>query len=192
MTQIALLRHYPTAWNAQRRLQGQTDVPLTAEARETLQGLALPPPWDTARIVASTLSRARETAQILAPDRDIDVDARLVELSWGEWEGQTAHALLKDPANGFRPTHEWGPDTKAPGGESAREAWERARPALADIADGPPALVVTHKALMRLILTRATDGAPPEIKRGRLYPLTLRPTGLPRDPGEPLRLVDRT
>lgn len=191
MTQAALLRHFPTTWNAEKRLQGQTEIPLTEEARRTLKGLALPAPWDTARIVTSTLSRARETAEILAQGRPVETDARLVELSWGAWEGHTAHKLLKDPANGFRPTHEWGPDTKAPDGESGREAWARVRPMLEELAAGPPVLIVTHKALMRLILARAGAGHDPEIKRGRLYPLTLRPSGLPRDPGAPLRLVPR-
>ncbi|MEM0988693.1 MAG: histidine phosphatase family protein [Pseudomonadota bacterium] len=191
MTAIAIIRHYPTHWNGAQRLQGQTDVPLTDEARETLRGLRMPAPWNTARLIASPLSRAHETAQILAEGRAVTTDARLVEISWGEWEGQTAYKLLKDPASGFRPTHEWGPDTKAPGGESSREAWDRLRPALIDIATDPtPAVLVLHKALMRLILNRANDGSTevPEVKRGRLYPMVLRPSGLPRELGEAVRL----
>ncbi|MEM9736902.1 MAG: histidine phosphatase family protein, partial [Pseudomonadota bacterium] len=35
MTRVALLRHYPTDWNGEARLQGQTDRPLTEAARET-------------------------------------------------------------------------------------------------------------------------------------------------------------
>ena len=193
MTQIALIRHYPTPWNLEQRLQGQVDIPLTDEARETLAGLKMPPPWDAARMVASTLSRARETADLLADGRPVDHDARLIEMSWGDWEGKHAKDLLADPDSGFTPTHEWDIDTKAPGGESRREAWNRTRPALADIAADPrPAVIVTHKALMRIILGTACDWqGMPEIKRGRLYPLTLRPSGLPRDLQDPVRLVPR-
>lgn len=192
MTRAVLLRHFPTAWNAEQRLQGQVDIPLTGEARATLAGLRLPDEWAEARIVASPLSRARETAEILK-GRPVATDPRLVEISWGEWEGRTARDLLADPKADFRPTHEWDRDMKAPGGESAREAWERARPALADLAADPaPVVIVTHKALMRLILGTAWQWqGVPEIKRGRLYPLTLRPSGLPVEPGEPLRLMAR-
>ena len=66
MTQIALIRHYPTAWNAEARLQGQSDIPLNDASRAKLASLALPAPWDQARIVASPLKRAEETAQLLA------------------------------------------------------------------------------------------------------------------------------
>lgn len=190
MTRIALIRHYPTEWNAQQRLQGQVDIPLTDEARSTLASLRMPPPWDSARLIASPLTRAAETARLLAHGRTVIHDARLMEISWGDWEGQHAKDLLADPASGFRPTHEWDRDTKAPKGESMREAWDRARPALAEIAADPaPAVIVTHKALMRLILGTACNwqGAP-EIKRGRLYPLTLSAAGLPRDLQAPTRL----
>jgi broad specificity phosphatase PhoE len=97
--------------------------------------------------------------------------------------------LAADPSTGFRPSSEWGPDDRAPGGESLAEAWARLAPALAAVATDPaPAVVVTHKAVMRLMLRRA--GMPePEIKRGRLYPLALDCSGRPHDPGPPVRLV---
>lgn len=193
MTRVALIRHFPTAWNAGRRLQGRTDIPLSEAARETLATLRLPAPWDQARIISSPLRRAAETATILADGRAFEIDPRLVELSWGDWEGRTALDLLADKKAEFSPTHEWGPDTKAPGGESGREAWERVRPALAEIASDPdPAVIVTHKALMRLILGRACNWqGMPEIKRARLYPVSLRSSGLPRDNEEPIRLEIR-
>lgn len=193
MTRIALLRHYPTEWNAQARLQGQSDIPLTQTARETLKHLKMPTPWNQARLFASTLLRASETACLLADGRDVQKDARLIEMSWGEWEGALAADLLGDPESGFKPTHKWDRDTAAPGGESMRDAWNRVRPALADIAADPePAVVVTHKALMRVILGTACDWqSQPEIKRGRLYPVTLRASGLPREPEAPARLEAR-
>lgn len=194
MTRVALIRHYPTEWNREARLQGQADIPLTGDACATLATLKMPRPWDTARLFSSPLVRARHTAYLLSEGRNIHQDARLIEMSWGEWEGALAKDLLMNPSSGFRPTHEWDLDTKAPGGESMQDAWERARPALADIAVDPaPAVIVTHKALMRVILGHACNWrSMPEIKRGRLYPVTLRPSGLPRDPGEAVRLEART
>ena len=78
--------------------------------------------------------------------------------------------------------------------ESMRDAWTRVRPALAQIAADPkPAVIVTHKALMRVILGTACDWTTqPEIKRGRLYPIKLRESGLPRDPETPVRLEARS
>ena len=191
MTCVALLRHYPTAWNTEGRLQGRTDIPLDAAARALLAGLRLPPPWDRARLFASALDRAAETARLLAGGRPVTIDPHLAELGFGAWEGRRTAELAADPATGFIPSNEWGPDDRAPGGESLAEAWARLAPALAAIAADPaPAVIVTHKSVMRLILRRA-GAADPEIKRGRLYPLALDGAGRPRDPGPPVRLVPR-
>jgi probable phosphoglycerate mutase len=191
MTPIALMRHFPTAWNAEGRLQGQTDVPLSTAARAQLAGLCLPPPWDEARLVASPLARAVETARLLAGGRPVATDPRLVELGFGTWEGRRTAELAADPAAGFRPSSEWGPDERAPGGESLAEAWARLAPALAKIAAGrAPAVIVAHKSVMRLIL-RSAGIDRPEIKRGRLYPVTLDASGSPGDPRTPVRLVQR-
>lgn len=191
MTPVALMRHFPTAWNAERRLQGGTDVPLCPDARVLLAGLRLPPPWDQARLVASALSRAAETARLLAGGRAVVTDQRLGELRFGAWEGRCTAELAADPATGFRPSAEWGPDDRAPGGESLAELWARLAPALAAIAAEPhPAVIVTHKAAMRVILRRA-GVVEPEIKRGRLYPLSLDAEGRPSEPGPSVRLVRR-
>ena len=103
MTRIALIRHYPTEWNAKARLQGQTDVPLAESSRDTLATLRMPMPWRQARLFASPLLRARETACFLADGREVIQDDRLIEISWGEWEGALAADLLADPTSGFRP-----------------------------------------------------------------------------------------
>jgi len=198
MTRIALLRHFPTSWNREHRLQGQTDIPLTDEARQELHGLAIPAPWDTARIIASPLLRAAETARILARGRPVANDPRLVEINYGEWEGQHGADLLADPNSGYVNVEDGGWHRRPPGGESPWDVWQRVRPALAEIAAGAaPALLIVHRALMRVILARAWDWdydrpEPFRIKRGRLYPLTLLPDGTPTAPEEPARLEPLT
>jgi probable phosphoglycerate mutase len=198
MTEIALLRHFPTDWNGEHRLQGRTDRPLTAEARAALRGLALPPPWDRADLWASTLSRARETAAILARGRRVCCDPRLVELAQGAWEGRVTRDLIADPASGYAHVERWGWHRRPPGGgESPADGLIRALPALAEIAAaGAPAVIVTHRALMRALLARAWGWdydrpEPFEIRRGRLYPLALGPDGTPHAPGAPVRLAAR-
>ena len=194
MTRIALLRHFPTAWNKEHRFQGQADIPLTDESRQQLHGLALPTPWNTTRIIASPLSRADETARILARGRPVALDPRLVEISFGEWEGQHGVALLSDPESGYVNVEDWGWHRRPPGGESPWDVWERVRPALAEIAADPaPALLIAHRALMRVILARAwgwnyDSPEPFRIKRGWLYALTLLADGTPTAPEEPARL----
>jgi broad specificity phosphatase PhoE len=195
MTRIALLRHFPTSWNKQRRFQGQTDIPLTDVARQQLHDLMIPPPWNTARIIASPLTRADETARILARGRAVALDARLVEISFGDWEGLHGADLLADPDSGYVNVEDWGWHLRPPGGESPWDVWERVQPALAEIAADPaPALLIVHRALMRVILARAwgwnyDSPEPFKIQRGRIYPLTLSPDGTPTAPEEPDRLV---
>jgi broad specificity phosphatase PhoE len=195
MTRIALLRHFPTGWNREHRLQGQVDTPLTDDARATLRSLAIPPPWDRARIIASPLSRAAETARRLARGRAVAHDPRLVELSWGDWEGRRGADLLADAGSGYVDIEHWGWCRRPPGGESPWDVWLRVRPALAEIATDPaPTLLITHRALMRVVLARAwgwnfDSPEPVKMRRARLYPLTLLADGTPTAPEEPVRLV---
>ncbi|MEM9371689.1 MAG: histidine phosphatase family protein [Pseudomonadota bacterium] len=195
MTAVALLRHYPTDWNVERRLQGHIDRPLTPEARNKLSELRLPEPWSGSRMIASTLSRTHETADLLSAGCEVHTDERLIEIGWGDWEGRRAKDMLSDPTSGFVPTGDMGWNARPPNGESMADAWARLQPALAEIAAGPPAVIVTHKAVMRVILGFAWKWQIPdggiEIKRGRLYPLTLRPNGMPVRPRDPIRLSAR-
>lgn len=94
---IYFIRHGETDWNRDRRYQGQRDIPLNetgrAQARrngDVLRSL-LPDPSRT-RFVASPLGRTRETMEIVRrelglAEADYDIDPRLIELSYGAWEG---------------------------------------------------------------------------------------------------------
>lgn len=87
---IVIWRHGRTAWNAERRFQGQTDVPLDAtgfaQAERAAAALVAVSP---VRIISSDLARARETAQALASRVDLEVhlDRDLRETFAGSWEG---------------------------------------------------------------------------------------------------------
>jgi 2,3-bisphosphoglycerate-dependent phosphoglycerate mutase len=98
---LTLVRHGETAWNAQSRLQGQTDIPLSDIGREQARLLggywaaSNAPPHFTA-CYASDLGRAQETAQILLgalppPTPTLQADNRLRERNFGVWEGLTPH-----------------------------------------------------------------------------------------------------
>ena len=152
LTTFALVRHGQTDWNAERRLQGATDIPLNdvgrGQARDAVAILA-PYEWDA--IVSSPLSRAAETADIIAEGLGLTVSRRVPELterSFGPAEGMQAGPeldALRVPG-GFK------------GAESEDEAADRGIAALEALAEefrGQRLLVVTHGTLLRVSLSRA-------------------------------------
>ena len=82
---LALLRHGPTEWNAQGRVQGSVDTPLSAEGFAKMSALLPPEGFDTARVYCSPKLRALQTATCLGLTDPI-IDARLAEQHWGAWE----------------------------------------------------------------------------------------------------------
>ena len=192
---IGITRHFQTDWNALHKLQGRTDRPLTDEARDRARALRLPPPWSDARLIATPLSRAIETAELVA-GRKAEVIPELIELSWGDWEGRRGADLIADPNSGYRHVEDWGWDLAPPNGESPQDAWDRIGPALARIAaEGRPALLVVHRGVMRVIMAKAWgwnfDSLEPfKIKRERIYPIHLDAAGLPIGHGEAVRMEE--
>lgn len=154
---ILLLRHGETEWNREGRTQGRGDSPLTplgkaqaAAMAETIRPLL--PADSPVRLVSSPQGRATATAAIVAhhlglPD-DIPTDDRLMEQSFGAWEGQLSmhtYERLIDIA----PHRRW---FHAPGGESVEEVTQRARSWLTDEADKPGLLIaVSHGITGKII-----------------------------------------
>ncbi|MEX0368482.1 MAG: histidine phosphatase family protein, partial [Ruegeria sp.] len=99
MIELALLRHGHTAWNRAGRIQGRSDIPLDAQARSDLSALQLPPRWRDAHLVSSPLQRAVETAQLVS-DRAPETHDALIEMDWGDWEGQSGEDLNADEKSG--------------------------------------------------------------------------------------------
>ncbi|HEY0065686.1 MAG TPA: histidine phosphatase family protein [Telluria sp.] len=89
-TQIVLIRHGETAWNAERRLQGHIDIALNEEGLRQAQALAAALAGERFdAIVASDLQRAHQTAQALARVQGMAVhtDPGLRERCYGGFEG---------------------------------------------------------------------------------------------------------
>ncbi|MGC4769600.1 histidine phosphatase family protein [Micromonospora sp. DT44] len=86
--ELLLLRHGETEWNLTGRMQGLSDTHLTrAGIDQARQALTALPPFS--QVWTSPLQRARLTAEAIAESQDIPcrVDDRLIERSWGDWEG---------------------------------------------------------------------------------------------------------
>jgi 2,3-bisphosphoglycerate-dependent phosphoglycerate mutase len=154
MTTLLLVRHGETDWNADGRLQGHTDRPLSDYGRrqaiqlaEDLAGEELD------AIYASDLARARETAEIVGERLGLPValDPDLREKDWGNWEGLTS--VERDRVEFV--------------GESTEQHHERMIEALRRIADAHPGarvLVVTHGGSMRRVQTAAMGFAMPVVE----------------------------
>jgi broad specificity phosphatase PhoE len=162
MTLVALLRHGDTAWSAAGRIQGRRDVPLSDAGRAALAEFRLPAPCREMRIVTSPLSRCTETAALIGA-ADAPCDERLVEMSWGEWEGRVLAELRAELGEPMRVNEARGWDFRPTGGESPREVLTRAQGWLRDC--DCPTLAVTHRGVIRAMFAAATGwdlrGAPP-------------------------------
>jgi probable phosphoglycerate mutase len=89
-TQIVLIRHGETAWNAERRLQGHLDIALNAEGQRQAEALADALAGERFDLVVSSdLQRARQTAQAVAARHGLEVqeDPDLRERCYGVFEG---------------------------------------------------------------------------------------------------------
>ena len=154
---FAILRHAPTAWNGEGRLQGATDIPLGATGEAVAKAWRLPAPADGWKRLCSPLQRARRTAELVQPSAPVVVDSRLREMSFGIWEGKSVAQLRAEGGERFADAERLGLDFHPPGGESPRQVMERIEGWTAEIATtGAPVVAVTHKAAIRALLALAT------------------------------------
>jgi broad specificity phosphatase PhoE len=153
---IAMLRHGPTAWNEEGRIQGRLDMPLSAAGRAKMAALAPPAGFENARAFTSPLSRARETAELLGL-HDPTIDMRLSEHHWGDWEGMTREEILtRDGKDAFERAGK-GIEFTPHGGERTADLIARVKAFLLDVgASGSDAIAVTHRGVLRSAYTIAT------------------------------------
>jgi len=152
---LALIRHAPTEWNEQRRLQGQADVPLSEAGRSTAAGWSVPARFASYQWVASPLRRAVETATLL--DLEFETERAIIEMDWGAWEGHTIEELRGIYGDEVEQRTRKGIDLRPHDGESPREVRERVRQWLTDIAPANQATgAVTHQGIIRAVISLAT------------------------------------
>ncbi|HEX2040977.1 MAG TPA: histidine phosphatase family protein [Acidimicrobiales bacterium] len=137
---LVLVRHGQTQVNAEGRLQGRLDVPLSELGRRQAASLASAV-GDAARVVSSPLRRARETAEVFG--LPVEVDERWVEMDYGDYDGRP---LAEVPADLWE---QWRADARyrPPGGESLAEVGERVRAACTELvgeAAERDVVVVSH------------------------------------------------
>lgn len=159
-TRLVLLRHGQTALSVERRFAGRCDVPLTGEGHQQAAAAARRlASWSIDAVVSSPLCRCRDTSAHAAEllGLPVEVDERLVETDFGDWEAMTfAEARAHDPEG----VDHWisDPHTGPPGGESFAEVAHRvgeAREALLREYRGSTVLVVTHVTPIKILVQQA-------------------------------------
>jgi len=181
---VALIRHAPTAWNAEGRVLGRADPPLSPDGAARAMGWRLPA--DLRALAAagrlgwavSPLGRAIETARLLGASAPV-IEPRLAEQDWGEWTGRARSAVAVESGPP-------GWDVAPPGGESPAVVLARVRAWLDDLApaDGPDAwAAVTHMGVIRTVLAAALhwdlrSPAPVRLFPDRLHRIRRRGDGL--------------
>lgn len=160
---IWFIRHGQTDWNAEGRLQGQRDLDLNAtglaqagQAAMRLNSVA-GARLQGADFIASPLRRARATMDILRkalglPEDGYRTDPRLMEISFGDWEGSTwAEIRRRDPAGAAaRDRDRWNYRPKGASAESYAMLMERVAAMYADL--DRPTVMVAHGGVARAML----------------------------------------
>ncbi|HVT64120.1 MAG TPA: histidine phosphatase family protein [Mycobacteriales bacterium] len=128
MQQVLLLRHGRTEWNATGRFQGQTESKLDVIGRAQAEAVAVGiAPMKPDAIITSDLSRAHDTAKVVAAECGLEiaaVDPRLREINLGAWEGLTRAEARTQFADEYRRWQE-GEDARRGGGETYAEVGAR-------------------------------------------------------------------
>ncbi|WMT91708.1 histidine phosphatase family protein [Pelagibacterium sp. H642] len=179
MKRVMIVRHGESEWNAERRLQGQADIALSAKGRAQAEALkpviaGLSPD----RTICSDLERAHDTAGLLGI-ADAECRAELREIHVGEWTGRPIEALRADDAARYQG---WRAGTYTPpGGESWSDFVARTTACVTQaLQTSEKLLVVCHGGVIRALL-ESLIGLPPKriipVGPASLTILAERPTG---------------
>lgn len=156
---IFVARHGETEFNREGRYNGVTESHLTAKGVEEARrnGRALRPEvvaLTDLRFVSSPLGRAQQTARIIREELGlieaaIDLEERLTEISFGEWEGLTREEIeSRFPGElDKRRQNKW--TYRFPGGESYAMVAQRAGAWLSEVRG--PVIAVTHGAVYKVL-----------------------------------------
>lgn len=155
MTRFFLVRHGETEWNKIRRIQGVSDIPLNDTGRAQAAGVGtILAAHRFDLIVSSPLSRARETADIIAKKLSMPAPLiidDLIERNYGDAEGSDGRDLdVRYP-----------PGTPVPGREEREAVTERAIRVLHDLAIRHPdadIIAVAHGGVIRSVVEYAAPG----------------------------------
>ncbi len=159
LERLTLVRHGETEGQSSIRYYGATDIPLSDLGREQIRragAILAGERFDL--VVASSLSRASESARILVPDCAIRLEADFREVHFGRWEGLTREEIAARDPELFATWQRDLPRFDYPEGERRtdfRGRVERGFERLMGLG-GASILVVAHKGVVRPLVELAS------------------------------------
>ncbi|ELZ5939563.1 2,3-diphosphoglycerate-dependent phosphoglycerate mutase GpmB [Providencia stuartii] len=160
MLQVYLVRHGETEWNVARRIQGQSDSPLTATGRLQARQVAERIKSEgITHIITSDMGRTRETAQIIADvcGGEVIIEPRLRELNMGVLEQRKIDSLTEQEEQWRKSLIDGTEGGRIPEGESMEELYQRMFAALnscLELPEGSKPLLVSHGIALSTLLSR--------------------------------------
>ncbi len=157
-TEIILIRHGETEWNAQQRMQGHSNSELSAVGREQIQALGR---WmkneSFDHIYSSDSLRARQTAEAITQHsgHTLQIDQRLREKNLGVFEGLTSEEAKERFPEVYRLFKTAGANYVIDKGESTQQLLDRALQFLEEIRLKHPekrVVLVTHGGVVRVLI----------------------------------------
>jgi broad specificity phosphatase PhoE len=173
MKRLTLIRHGETEWNAENRVQGSVDIPLSAQGLAQAEALGEHLVRERVRfdlLYTSDLQRARRTGEIVAAKLGLGaprLSPLLREIHCGEWEGLTVDSLHQEHREAYS---RWRDDASfsCPGGESVLDVrgrvarfFEEERGAL----DGADSVAIVAHGLINRIFLSVLVGIPVQESR---------------------------
>jgi broad specificity phosphatase PhoE len=156
---ILLVRHGETAANRARLALGRADPPLTADGRAQAAALAARlTDSGAARVLSSPLLRAVTTATAIADALGlaVEIEPRLVEMDYGEWDERSFSEFPPEDLARWRTDPTFAP----PGGESLAAVGARVATVCEELVDGPPVVAVSHVSPIKAAAIWAMDADP--------------------------------
>lgn len=166
-TEIIVVRHGETEWNALHKMQGQMDIDLNEVGRQEAIAVAerLSKEPNISAIYTSDLKRALETAEIIASrcgGLKVVTDKDLRERHIGDLQGLTYTESPNVNPKAFEALKSPRSDLEIPGGgESRDQVYKRCTSSLQRIAEkhrGARVVAVTHGAVIEMLYKRAIPG----------------------------------
>ncbi len=154
-----LVRHGQTEWNLVERFRGRADVPLdkTGLAQAEAAGRRVAAQWSPAAVYTSPLSRAVQTAEVIARHYNLPVQAHpgLVDIDYGEWQGLSPEEARQRWPEQVDNWYRHPEQALIPNGESLADVRRRAMQTVKELAEKHSAetiVLVGHTVINRVIL----------------------------------------
>ncbi|MEE3328136.1 MAG: histidine phosphatase family protein [Myxococcota bacterium] len=161
---IILVRHGETVGESSIRYHGRNDVVLSRKGRDQAHDLRKSASFDLDRVISSPLARAWQTATILAPGCDIEIEEAFAEIDFGRWEGLTREEIAVLDPDLFEAWQSNRAEIEFPEGELKQVFRSRVQAGLKRLLALPvrSVLVVAHKGVVRGLAEGLTGSALPQ------------------------------